>query len=152
MRLRISQYQGIITLIKKIDDAKDLRNWRPISLLCVNYKIISKLLAKRMQLVLGKIIDGNQYCSVPGRSIAQCNMLIRDIMFYVNSSDKLAVFLKLDLYKVFDLVNIIFLLKVMGKIEFGDIFVGWIQMLYINAESTICINNLLLSFSLYLDL
>lgn len=122
------------------------KNWRPISLLCVDYTIISKLLANRMQIVLEKIIDGNQYCSVPGRSIVQCNMLIRDIMFYVNSSDKEAAFLKLDWHKAFDLVNINFYLNVICKIRFDDRFVGWIQMLYNNAESAICINNFLGKF------
>ena len=79
-----SQHRGVITMIKKDGDERYLKNWRPISLLCVDYKIISRLLAKRIQIVLPKLIDCNQYCSVPGKSIIHCNMLIRDIVYYVN--------------------------------------------------------------------
>ena len=145
-KLSSSQHKGIITLIKKDGDEKDLKNWRPISLLCVDYKIVSKLLASRMKLVMGKIIDEGQYCSVQGRSIVQCNMLIRDIMYYVNNNDKEAAFLKLDWHKAFDMVNIIFLLRIMRKVGFGDRYVGWVQMLYDNAESAICINNFIGEF------
>ena len=43
-----TQRRGIITIMPKDGDKKLLKNWRPISLLCVDYKIISKLLARRM--------------------------------------------------------------------------------------------------------
>ena len=112
-----SQCKGVITLIKKDGNGKDLKNWRPISLLCVDYKIVAKLLAKRIQFVLDKIIDSNQFCAVPGRSIVQCNMLIRDIVYYVNSSNKEAAFLKLDWYKAFDLVDVGFLMKILKRLQ-----------------------------------
>ena len=108
-----SQHKGIITLLKKDGDGSNIKNWRPISLLCVDYKIVSKLIAKRVQLVLPKLIDVNQYCSIPGRSIIHCNMLIRDIVYYVNNEDAEAAFLKLDWYKAFDLVNLKFLFDVL---------------------------------------
>ena len=86
------QKKGIITIFPKSGDKKDLKNWRPISLLCVDYKIISKLLGRRIQLILEKIIDINQYCSIPGKSIINCNMLIRDIVFFVNEEEVEAAF------------------------------------------------------------
>ena len=131
-----SQCKGVITLIKKDGNGKDLKNWRPISLLCVDYKIVAKLLAKRVQCVLDKIIDSNQFCAVPGRSIVQCNMLIRDIVYYVNSSNKEAAFLKLDWYKAFDLVDVGFLMRILNRLGFGDNFVNMINMLYTDIEIT----------------
>ena len=136
-----SQRKGVITITPKDGDKKLLKNWRPISLLCVDYKIISKLLAKRMQLHLEKVIDNNQYCSVPGRSIVNCNMFIRDIVYFVNNENIEAGFLKVDWHKAFDMVNLDFLFKVMEKMGFGDGFIGLIRMLYTDIESAMLINN-----------
>ena len=136
-----SQHKGVITLLKKDGNGSDIKNWRPISLLCVDYKIVSKLIAKRVQLVLPKLIDENQYCSIPGRSIIHCNMLIRDIVYYVNKEDIGAAFLKLDWYKAFDLVNLKFLFNILGKMGFGEDFIMMVKMLYEDIESAMSINN-----------
>ena len=53
----ISQRRGVITLIPKEDsDLLDLQNWRPITLLNIDYKIASKTLAKRIENVLPKLV------------------------------------------------------------------------------------------------
>ena len=69
--LSITQRQGIITLAFKKGDKLDLKNWRPISLLNVDYKIITKSLTNRLKQVLPSIINQDQTCGVIGRSISQ---------------------------------------------------------------------------------
>ena len=54
-RLCESQYLGMITLLFKKGEREDIRNWRPITLLNVDYKIISKILAERLKKVLPKM-------------------------------------------------------------------------------------------------
>ena len=144
--ISVSQRKGVITLIHKGGEEKELKNWRPISLLCVDYKIISKLLANRMKEVLDKVIGDSQFCCIPGRSIVHCNMLIRDVIYYVNSRGTNAAFLKLDWHKAFDLVNTEFLFKSMKCLGFGDEFVTKVSMLYNQIESAMCINNNITSF------
>ena len=62
--------QGSVTrLIFKKDDPKNLKNWRPISLLNVDYKILSKALTNRLSKVLGSIVNEDQTCSVSGRTV-----------------------------------------------------------------------------------
>ena len=56
-------------LIHKKDDKQLLKNWRPMSLLNVDYKIRSKAVSLRLARVLGSIIDPDQTCLIPGRSI-----------------------------------------------------------------------------------
>ena len=59
--LSITQKQGIITLLPKKDkDVRYLKNWRPISLLNTDYKILTKCLANRLKKVLPNIIHLNQ--------------------------------------------------------------------------------------------
>ena len=62
--------KGSVTrvIFKKRGDIKNLKNWRPISMLNVDYKIISKVITTRLSNVLEFIVNPDQICSVPGRS------------------------------------------------------------------------------------
>ncbi len=62
-----SMRQAILTLIFKRGDKCDLKNWRPISLLNVDYKIATKALTCRLKTVLQHVINNDQTCSVPNR-------------------------------------------------------------------------------------
>ena len=85
--LSISQRRGIITLIPKADgDLKELSNWRPISLLNIDYKILTKALAKRIEKHLPKLINSDQTRFVKGRYIGQNIRLLSDIMEYLNAN------------------------------------------------------------------
>ena len=74
--------QAIITLIPKKGDIDYLKNWRPISLLCVDYKMLTKILANRLKYILPDIISTEQNCSIPNRTIFDNLFLIRDIISY----------------------------------------------------------------------
>ena len=59
--LSVSQKQGTIRLIPKGDEnLTELKNWRPISLLNIDYKILSKVLARRMEKILPKLVHSDQ--------------------------------------------------------------------------------------------
>ena len=81
-----SQKQAIITLIDKKDqDRTLLSNWRPISLLNADVKLLSKALAYRIKKVLPSIIHNNQSGYVEGRFIGETIRTIDDIMQYTKS-------------------------------------------------------------------
>ena len=85
--LIISQRQAVIKLIEKRDkDKKLIKNWRPISLLNINTKLISKLLAERLKKVLPSLISKNQTAYVKGRFMSEGGRLISNIL---EISDKL---------------------------------------------------------------
>ena len=74
---------GIITLIcKDPEKACDLKFWRPISLLCLDYKIISKCLTNRVKKVIWNLIHIDQTAAVVGRSIQYNIHLLRNILDY----------------------------------------------------------------------
>ena len=81
----------MLTLLYKKGERADISNWRPISLLNVDYKIITKLLAERLKPLLPKIIHSDQKGYVNGRNISEANRLLQDIIDYseqnnINSS------------------------------------------------------------------
>ena len=60
---------GIIRLLFKKDNPTNLKNWRPISLLNIDYKIFTKVLALRIQTVMDKLLDPLQSSGVKDRNI-----------------------------------------------------------------------------------
>ena len=79
-KLSITQRRGIISLIpKKFKDKTMLEDLRPISLLNVDYKIVTKAIAKRLEKVLPSIINPDQTGYVKGRYIGENVRLIQDI-------------------------------------------------------------------------
>ena len=102
-----SQKRGIISLIPKKDkDKKYLKNWRPISLLNNDYKIVTKALALRLEKVLPMIISANQTgYYVKGRYIGESLRIITDMMSFTKKKNipGLAVFL--DFEKAFNSIE-----------------------------------------------
>ena len=78
--------QAIIKLIEKKDrDKRYIKNWRPISLLNVDIKILSKALAKRLKEVLPSLISAKQTAYVQNRNIGENGRLISDIIEIANT-------------------------------------------------------------------
>ena len=141
-----SQRKAIINILPKNSDSKYISDFRPISLLCVDYKILAKILSERMKRILCKIIHSKQFCAVPGRNINQCNMELRDLVFYANKENLDMAILNLDWYKAFDTVSIEFVLNILDKYGYGEMFTKWISILYKDIESCVSINNILGDF------
>ena len=77
-----SQKQGVITLIEKEGkNAMDVKNYRPITLLNVDYKILSKVLARRIKEVLGEVVHHDQVGYIKDRNIGEAVRLIDDMFF-----------------------------------------------------------------------
>lgn len=133
--------QGSVThLIFKKDDRKDLKNWQPISLLNVDYKILSKALTNRFSKVLTSIISEDQTCSVSGRTIFDYLALFRDTLDYINLTDETGILVSLDQEKAFDRVDRYFLSNVLQKFGFGPVFMRWISILYHDTVMQILVN------------
>ena len=79
--LSTSQRQAIIKLIEKNErDKKFIQNWRPISFLNVDLKIISKALSEKLKKVLPDLISSQQMAYVKSRHIGESRRLIFDII------------------------------------------------------------------------
>ena len=78
--LSLSQCRGVISLSYKKGDRLDLRNWRPITLLNVDYKLAARVIAGRLLRVIHLIVDKDQTCGVPGRFIGENVALLRNVV------------------------------------------------------------------------
>lgn len=144
--LSASQRKSIITLLFKDGDEKDIRNWRPVSLLCTDYKIIAKAMANRLKLVLGVVVHEDQTCAVPGRSIFSNLYLTRDVIRYTNQKKIKSYLISVDQEKAFDRVDREFLYEVLEKMNFGPNFISWVKTLYRDSEACVLVNGYLSCF------
>ena len=96
-QLGISQKQGIITLLPKKDkDTLQLKNWRPISLLNTDYKIITGCISNRLRKVLIRIINDNQTGFLSNRYIGDTLMRLLNTIEYTNEHNIPAVLIAID--------------------------------------------------------
>ena len=128
--LPYSQRTSIIALCYKKNEKELLKNWRPISLLCCDYKIISKTIANRLKMVLDTVLSDTQTCSVPGRQISQNLRFIRDVIFFCDVNKINGYILSMDQEKAFDMMDRDFVIKIFKKMNFGEKFIQWIEILF----------------------
>ncbi|KAL6491421.1 hypothetical protein MHYP_G00017660 [Metynnis hypsauchen] len=103
--LPLSCRRAVITLLPKKGDLQDIKNWRPVSLLCTDLKVFSKALAIRLRDVMGHVIHLDQTYCVPGRTITDNICLIRDVLEVSNILGVDSGLISLDQEKAFDRVE-----------------------------------------------
>ena len=128
--LPTSARHGILSLIHKSGDKCQLKNYRPISLMNTDYKIIAFVLATRLQKVLPKIIDEDQSGYMKGRFIGNNIRTVLDIFDYCEILEEKGALIFLDYQKAFDSVEWTFMEKCLQKFEFGANFIRWVKILY----------------------
>ena len=139
--LSISQRRGIISLIpKKSKDKTILENLRPISLLNVDYKILTKVIAKRIEKVLPTLINPGQTGYVKGRYIGENVRLIYDLIHYTDKLNQKGINIFLDFKKAFDSIEWNYLLEALQLFNFGHDIQNWIKIFYNNVTSCV-LNN-----------
>ena len=132
---------GVVTLLeKKGKDRLDLVNWRPITLLNVDYKLLTKTLGQRLKIVLPSLINKDQNGFTPGGSIFYSAHTVRDILFYCKKENIDLILLALDYTKAFDSVDFEFIHKTFELFNFGQNFRKWVKMIFRGGTSCITSN------------
>lgn len=97
-----------LVLIPKVDNPEDMTYFRPISLCNILYRIIAKILANRLIIILLKIISTTQSAFIPGRLITDNVLVAYDLNHFLKNKreGKDGHFsLKLDMSKAYDRIE-----------------------------------------------
>jgi exonuclease III len=141
--LPASQRQSIIRLLrKKNKDPKFLKNWRPISLMNVDTKILSGMMAQRMKALIPEMVNQEQLGFVKGKLITDGTRLIRYIIEEIEDRNESGLVAALDFEKAFDSISHEFLWEVLRSKGFPESFVHTIQTLYRDSEAAVINNSL----------
>ena len=114
-------------------DKRFFKNWRPISLLNVDYKIISKVFALRVK----NLISSQQTAYVPFRCISESGRLISDVMEMADILKFRGYLVTIDIEKAFDSLEHTFIEAVLKKQGFGPYFIDWIKIFLKDQESCV---------------
>ena len=133
--------KGVITLLKKGGRHvwEGLDDYRPITLLNTELKILARVLANRLQLVISDLIGSEQTFAVKGRSIQDNLHLIREVLEGIEDGTEAAL-ISLDQSKAFDRVDHRFLATVLETAGFKPEFRRWISMMYHNPQAVVQVN------------
>ena len=139
--LSISQRRGLIHLIPKEDSSLlQLENWRPVTLLNVDYKNSFKAIAKQIEPLLSFLVHPDQTDFVRDKYISENIRLISDIMEQTKKLNCAGILLSLDLQNAFDTLEWSCISNVLNMYYFSDSLRTWIKVLYTKVESTV-LNN-----------
>lgn len=131
---------SFIALIPKISNPMVVSDFRPISLIGAQYKIIAKVLANRLAQVIDSIISREQSAFIKQRQILDGPLMVNEVIKYCNrKKTKLMVF-KIDFEKAFDSVSWDYLFRVMNFMGFSEKWISWIKGCLFSATASILVN------------
>lgn len=136
-----------IVLIPKIEQPLELKDYRPISLCNVVYKVVSKCLVNRLRPVLDEVVSEEQSASIQGRMITDNALLAFECFHAIQKNkvaDKAACAYKLDLSKAYDRVDWRFLEMAMNRLGFAHRWVRWIMSCVTSVRYSVKFNGTLL--------
>jgi len=122
--------QGDVTLHYKKGDPREIRNYRPITLLNVDYKILAHVLVKRLKTVMDDIISKEQLGFVPGREISESTLFLKLVQAKLEEDDLEGIIVACDWEKAFDRVSWDYLHQATEALGFGPYMCSWLKVLY----------------------
>ncbi|GKC07019.1 RNA-directed DNA polymerase, eukaryota, reverse transcriptase zinc-binding domain protein [Tanacetum coccineum] len=131
---------SFIALIPKIPGAKMVKDFRPISIIGSLYKIIAKLLANRLVIVMCDLVNEVQSAFIANRQILDGPFMLNEIIHWCKAKKKQTMIFKVDFEKAFDSVRWDFLDDVLTKFGFGTRWRDWIQSCLKSSRGSILIN------------
>jgi len=125
-----TQRCSVLSLIFKKGDTEEIRNYRPISLTNLDYRILSFVLSSRLQNVIGSIVSHDQNAYIKNRYMGYNIRLVNDIIDYCDSLHLGGVLFMTDFHKAFDSLEWTFIRESLNFFNFGPSFKKWVEILY----------------------
>ena len=118
--------KGVISLVYKKGEPADLANWRPLSMLCVDNKLLARVLAGCLREVTALAVHADQTCGVAERSARLNLQLLWDLTAWAEDRGLPLMVVGMDQAKV----QWGFSFKLLGRMGFSQRFVGWLKTMY----------------------
>ncbi|GJU01068.1 RNA-directed DNA polymerase, eukaryota [Tanacetum coccineum] len=131
---------SFVALIPKVLDLKVVSDYRPISLIGSLYKVVTKILASRLSLVISDLISDVQTAFLPNRQILDGPFIINEILVRCKLKKQQAMIFKVDFAKAYDSVRWDYLDDVLISFGFGPKWRSWIRGSLSSGKASILVN------------
>lgn len=131
---------GVIVLVKKKGGDGSISSLRPITLLNVDYKILSRVLKQRTEKIATTILSSHQKCSNGNNTIFEAVCTVRDHIALSKHERNGGIVIACDLSSAFDRVSRSFVLSNMRRMGFNGQFVDLLANLSTKTNSQLIIN------------
>jgi hypothetical protein len=131
---------NFISLIPKVNDPQTFDDYKPISLCNCIYKIIAKIIARRIKPLLSKAISMEQFGFLEGRQIHEAVGVAQEGLHSLKTTRSKGEILKIDLSKAFDRVNWTYIRLLLTHIGFHVPFIKWIMACITSVSFAVLIN------------
>ena len=131
----------ILALVPKKKDSMEMKDFRPIACCNVLYKVVSKILANRLKLILPSIISETQSAFIKGRLLQENVLLASELVkdYHKEFVTPRGV-MKIDISKAFDSVQWSFVLKSLEALGFPERFIRWIKLCITTPSFSVQVN------------
>ncbi|KAJ0811025.1 putative RNA-directed DNA polymerase [Helianthus annuus] len=131
---------SFISLIPKVDDPVTLSDFRPISLIGIINKIISKVLANRLKGVLNSVISKEQSAFVANRNIVDGPLILNEVVSWAKKQKKKIFLFKADIEKAYDTLSWKFLITILTHMGFPSRWKTWIMGILFSGKASVLVN------------
>ncbi|RYQ86962.1 hypothetical protein Ahy_B10g106568 [Arachis hypogaea] len=129
-----------VALAPKFVGAKKVKDLRPISMIGCVYKVISKLLTRRMRSVMPGLVGESQSAFVKGRKIHDGALIACETVQWLKQKKNESAIIKLDIQKAYDRVKWCFVDTVLENMGFGRTSRSWVRECVTSASISILVN------------
>lgn len=130
---------GVVSTIYKTGSRVQPGNYRPITLLNTDYRVLAKILAYRLRDVQHKLIQREQTAFMPGRHIGE-NVMLNQLLPSAVGPGSTAVTVFQDIYKAYDTISRPFLFAVLEAAGLGGGFLRWVKLLLTHTNACAMVN------------
>jgi exonuclease III len=134
-QLSESLRQGVVRLLPKVAGVPTAAQLRPITLLCTDYKLLTKMFVGRLLPLLPHLLTSTQLCSIRGRSIFDGGLAIWSSLLRLNHLQSPGYLVSLDFFHAYDRVDLHWVEAILEAMGVGAIFRGWIRTLHSDASA-----------------
>nr|GFA27268.1 RNA-directed DNA polymerase, eukaryota [Tanacetum cinerariifolium] len=121
-------------------DAKFVADFHPISLIGSVYKVVTKILANRLSMVISDLVSNTQSAFVASRQILDGPFILNEFLSWCKRKRKQALVFKVDFAKAYDSIRWDFLLDVLSAFGFGSKWCHWIRGIFSSNMASILVN------------
>jgi len=129
-----------IALIPKVDSPQKLNDFRPIALVGCMYKILSKVLANRLRMIIGRVVSDTQIAFVKERQILDGILIANEVVDEAQKSNREMILFKVDFEKAYDSIDWSYLDTIMNRMSFPLLWRKWIKECVSTAIASILVN------------